>query len=390
MENPKSKINKNVFLTGFTSFFTDISSEMIYPILPFFLRSVLGATPALIGIIEGIAESTAALSKTYFGKIADKINRYKEMAIIGYLFSAASKILLLFANAWGIVLGARFLDRVGKGIRTSPRDIIISESVQKEKRGMAFGIQRSMDFFGAFLGVLASYFIIKFFISNQATVKLYKNIFMFSLIPAFIGVIFLFFIIIPKTLKDLKKQENTAKTKALNKKLKLFLLGTIIFALGNSSNQFLLLRSQDIGFTLLNAILLYLIYNVTSSIFSPIFGSLSDKLGKKTVIITGYSLYAVVYLSFGIFSKIWLYPIIWFLYGIYSAMTEGVEKALVSDLSLKENRGFSLGLFSTIVGIGVLPASLIAGILYTFVGAYAPFLLGGILSILSIAVIAFI
>lgn len=386
----KSKINKNVLLTGFTSFFTDISSEMIYPVLPFFLRSVLGVTPAVVGIIEGIAESTAALSKTYFGKIADRLKHYKEMAIMGYLFSALSKIILVFANAWFYVLSARFLDRIGKGIRTAPRDIIISESVEKEKRGIAFGIQRSMDFFGAFLGVLISYFIIRFFISEQSYIGLYKNIFLFSLIPAFFGVIFLFFIIIPKTLKDLKKQEVQTKSKVLNTKLKLFLLGTIIFALGNSSNQFLLLRSQDVGFTLLNSILLYLIYNVTSSIFSPVFGKVSDKLGKKKVIIIGYGLYTLVYLSFGLFSKIWIYPIIWFLYGIYSAMTEGVEKAFVSDLSLKENRGFSLGLFSTIVGIGVLPASLIAGVLYTFIGAYAPFVLGGILSVLSVVVILFI
>lgn len=386
----EQKTNKNILFTGLTSFFTDISSEMIYPVLPFFLRSVLGVTPAIVGIIEGIAESVSSLSKSYFGKIADKINKYKEMTIIGYLFSAVSKIILLFANAWGFVLGARILDRIGKGVRTAPRDIIISESVEKEQRGKAFGVQRAMDFFGAFLGVLASYFILKYFITNETSIKLYKNIFLISLIPAFLGVIFLFFIIIPKTLKDIKKQETVSGTKALNIKLKLFLLGTIIFAIGNSSNQFLLLRSQDIGFKMLDAILLYLLYNVTSSIFSPLFGSLSDKFGKKNVIIIGYLLYTIVYLSFGLFSNKWLYLIIWFLYGIYSAMTEGVEKAYVSDLSLKENRGFSLGLFSTIIGIGILPASFIAGILYTFVGAYAPFLFGGIFSLLSIVIIIFI
>ncbi|MBN2547175.1 MAG: MFS transporter [Spirochaetes bacterium] len=386
----KDKTKKNILFTGLTSFFTDISSEMIYPILPFFLTSVLGATPAIVGIIEGIAESSAALTKTYFGKAADKLKHYKGMTIVGYFFSAFSKIILFFANAWAFVLTARFLDRIGKGIRTAPRDIIISESVPQEERGKAFGIQRALDFMGAFLGVLIAYLLLKFIITSQTSDVLFKNLFLISLVPAFLGVLFLFFIIVPASLVKLKEKQKEKSTVKISSRLKLFLVGTIIFALGNSSNQFLLLRSENIGFTFMTAILLYLIYNITSSVFSPIFGHLSDKIGKKKILVTGYLLYAVVYTSFGLFNIKWVYPLIWFFYGLYSALTEGAEKALVSDLSDKENRGFALGLFSTIVGIGVLPASLLAGYLYTYIGSHVPFILGGFLSLIATIVILFV
>ena len=388
MENKNTK--KNIYLTGITSFFTDISSEMIYPILPFFLRTVLGVTPAFIGIIEGIAESTAALSKTYFGRLADKFKHFKSLVIIGYLFSSLSKMILIFANFWAIVLGARFLDKIGKGIRTAPRDAIISESVNAQDRGKAFGIQRAMDFTGACLGVFFAYLILRY-IGVGSNINVYKNIFIIAIIPAFLAVIFLLFVAVPDTLNSLKSlKAKSAQGKALNKKLVLFLSASSVFSLGNSSNQFLLLRSQDIGFTLLSSILLYLSYNVVSSILSPFFGKLSDTIGRKKVIVYGYLLYSIVYLSFGLFSKQWLFWLIWPLYGLYSAMTEGVEKAFVSDLSESQNRGFSLGLYSTIVGIGVLPASLLAGFLYTFIGSYAPFVLGGSLSLLSILIILFI
>jgi len=386
----KDKTKKNILLTGLTSFFTDISSEMVYPILPFFLTSVFGATPAIVGIIEGIAESTASLTKTYFGKMADKLKHYKGMTIIGYFFSAFSKIILFFANAWVFVLTARFLDRIGKGIRTAPRDIIISESVSKEERGKAFGIQRAMDFMGAFLGTLIAYLLLKFIITNKTSADIFKNLFLISLIPAFLGVIFLFFIIVPAVLMEIKEKIKGKGAKKINSKLMLFFIGTIIFALGNSSNQFLLLRTQNIGYTFLTAILLYLLYNITSSVFSPFFGHLSDKIGKKKILVIGYLLYSIVYTCFGLFNIKWLYPLLWLFYGLYSALTEGAEKALVSDLSEKESRGFALGLFSTIVGIGVLPASLIAGFLYTYAGPYVPFVLGGVLSLIATIVIMFV
>lgn len=387
MSSKKEKIN--IFLTGLTSFFTDISSELIYPILPFFLTKALGVTPAIVGIIEGISESTASISKAYFGKLSDKLKTYKALTIIGYLLSALSKILLFFANAWAFVLTARFIDRIGKGIRTAPRDAIISESVDKGERGKAFGIQRAMDFLGAFIGGLFAFLFLKFLITDETEVLVFKKIFMISVIPGLIGLIFLFFVIVPSSLKQLVKENNLTKKK-LNKKLILFFIATAIFALGNSSNQFLLLKSKDVGFTMSSVALLYLIYNFSTSIFSPVFGKISDKIGKKNCLILGYLLYTIVYASFGFVTNKFILPVTWFLYAIYSAMTEGVEKAYVSDLSDKEERGYALGLFSTIVGLGVLPASLIAGYLYSYVSSSSPFLLGSFLAFVATLIIMFI
>ncbi len=385
----KKEVNnkKNVWLLGWVSFFTDISSEMIYPLLPSFLKALLAnSTGKFLGIIEGIAEATSSLGKVYFGYLSDKLKKYKQLTIIGYAFSAVSKILLFVANAWTHILGARFLDRVGKSTRTAPRDAILSESSHQKERGKTFGIQRAMDFAGASLGVLFSIYFIHTFGHDGlgSNISLYKNIFLISLIPAFIGVFILYFVKEPKSLKQKKDKDLKINFsfKTQNKKLKIFIIATFIFALGNSSNQFLILRSRDIGMSIMLSLVMYLSYNVISTIFLPVFGKLSDVIGRKKVIVSGYILYSLVYLGFGIFySKIAFY-VLWLLYGLYSALTEGVEKAYVSDLSKIEKRGTALGLFATVNGIGLLPASIVAGFLYTLNPAY-PFILGGILSLLA-------
>ncbi len=398
---PKQKLDRNVLLTGLTSFFTDISTEMIYPLLQAFIAMIMTAQKALLGpvlgIIEGIAESTASILKVFAGYYSDRIERRKAPAIAGYALSAVSKALLFAASAgWAFVLLSRFFDRVGKGIRTAPRDALISESTPKEMQGRAFGFQRGMDFAGAFLGAVICYFIVSAYL-DPATKTLrdldaFYLLFLISLVPAFIGVVFLFFIkekksaapngnAKPKPNLDIRKYDGN---------LRIFFLAQLLFTLGNSSNQFLLLRSMDLGYLLSSVILMYILFNLATTLLSPLFGSLSDRIGRKRLLMTGYLLYAAVYIAFGFIppSAGWLLWVFWPLYGIYYAMTEGVEKAFVADLAPAESKATALGFYHTIIGIGLLPASVIAGFLFSAQPGL-PFVFGGGMAVLTVLVLGF-
>lgn len=399
----KKGITRNVVLTGFTSFFTDVSSEMIYPLIQAFVSMIMASQKALLGpilgIIEGIAESTASLLKVFFGYYSDKIQKRKLPAIAGYSTSALAKFLLLLSSfGWHFVLFARFFDRVGKGIRTAPRDALISESTPEEAQGKAFGFHRAMDFAGATLGALVCFFLVLRFMDpvtkSLRDLNSFYTLFLISIIPALIGVIFLFFIKekerervqgannqIPKPNLDIRQYD---------KNLQIFFLAQFIFTLGNSSNQFLLLRSMNLGYALSSVILMYLIFNLSTSLLSTAFGSLSDRIGRKKVLMAGYGLYAVVYIAFGFISHktnflLWFF---WPLYGIYYAMTEGIEKAFVSDIAPKESKATALGFFHTIIGVGLLPASVIAGVLFSILPS-APFLFGGALALITVLILAF-
>lgn len=390
------KLNKNVILLGLTSFFTDVSSEMIYPLLQAFVSMILTTQKTLLGpvlgIIEGIAESTASLLKVFVGYYSDKIQQRKNLAIQGYGLSAVAKFLLFFASfGWSVVLFSRWLDRIGKGIRTAPRDAIIAESTPKEMQGKAYGVHRAMDFGGAFIGVLVCYLVSLQFLDpvtkNLKDVQAFYTLFMISVIPAIIGVAILFFVqeqkIAPATDGKLKPRPNLDFRK-YDKNLQYFFLVQLIFTLGNSSNQFLLLRSMDLGHALSTVILMYMVFNLSSTVLSTFFGSLSDKIGRRTILIAGYSVYTIVYMSFGFITEaskqsLWLF---WIVYGVFYAMTEGVEKAFVSSLSPVESKATALGFSHTIVGVGLLPASIIAGFLFSLT-ASAPFIFGGIMSALA-------
>ena len=334
-------------LTAFTSFFTDVSTEMLYPLIQAFVTTVLVSQKALVGpalgIIEGAAESTASLLKVISGYYSDKIRLRKYPAIAGYGLSAASKLLLFLASGgWYFVLVSRFFDRVGKGVRTAPRDALIYESTEEKKRGAAFGFQRGMDFAGATLGVAICYLLcLKYLDPATKTLRdlnAFYLLFGVSVVPAFIGVVFLFFV------RETRPTNAPAQEKPLpnlniaqyDRSLKMFFLSQCFFTLGNSSNQFLLLRSMNLGFALSGVILMYLTFNLSSTLLSGFFGKLSDTLGRRKILAAGYVLYAVVYAAFGLVTKShsWLLWIFWIAYGIYYAMTEGVEKALVGDAFL--------------------------------------------------------
>lgn len=363
---------------------TDVSSEMVYPLLPVYLVTTLGASPAILGVIEGIAESFASLLKVFSGYLSDKIKLRKPFAILGYSGSAIGKFLLFVSTGWGMVLVARIVDRFGKGIRTAPRDALIAESVKDGKKGRAYGLHRAMDTFGACLGIIIAYFII-----NSPRGGL-KNIFMLSLIPALIGVAILFLVKEKPPITKEHRQTIKFNWNALDRRLKFFLVFTFIFTLGNSSNQFLLLRAKNTGISLPQMILFYLLFNVIYFLVSYPAGHLSDKIGRKKLLVSGYFFYGMVYLGFALNTSFNGFWVLFGLYGLYMGFTDGIEKALIADIAPGNLKATAIGLHATLVGIGLLPASLLAGVLWDILGPSAPFYFGGFMGITASAGLWFI
>ncbi|MFA5144726.1 MAG: MFS transporter [Candidatus Omnitrophota bacterium] len=367
----------NIIILGITSLLTDISSEMIYPLLPVFLVTTLGASPAILGLIEGIAESLASMLKVFSGYSSDKTKTRKPLTILGYAGSAFGKIFIYISTGWGHVFAGRLIDRLGKGIRTAPRDALIIDSAKEGKRGAAFGLHRAMDSLGASLGVFISYLLIVHYRGNI------KSVFLFSLIPAFLGVLFLF--LVKEKKRELKPGVERPKFKwhALDKKLKLFLIFTFIFTLGNSSNQFLLLRAKNMGSPLALVILFYLVYNIVYCLAAYPASRLSDKIGRRNLLVFGYLFYGLVYLGFAVNNSPGILWLLFGIYGLYMGFTDGVEKALVADIAPSQLRATTIGLHAALVGVGLFPASLLAGMLWQYFGPAAPFYFGGFMGILS-------
>jgi MFS family permease len=389
----------NIILLGLVSLFTDISTEMVYPILPLYLSMVMGAGPAIIGIIEGIAESLASIVKLFSGIIADKYGNKKRLAFAGYASSLLNKIIILFSVTWGGVLLARVVDRFGKGIRTAPRDALIAESANRDRLGKAYGLHKGLDLLGTAIGILLAWLIISGSIDTlviklnnylsastiSTEISRYRSIFIFSMIPALIGLVILVFV------KD-KKIERAGKAVSFNwhnldTRLKLFLVFIFVFTLGNSSNAFIILRAVDSGFSPVNVVLLYFVYNMTGSLLSYPAGILSDKFGRKNILCIGYFLFGLVYLGIALVSNSAVFIALFVIYGFYTAMTAGVERALIVDIVPPENKAGALGLHAAIVGIGLLPASVIAGFLWKWLGPSAPFLFGSILAFITSAAV---
>lgn len=378
-EDVKNSLYNNIILLGLVSFFADISSEMVYPLIPLYLTTALGATPALVGIIEGIAESVASLLKVFSGYISDKYNKKKPIAFCGYAAGLFYKFALLFAGSWFGILGARVIDRFGKGIRTAPRDVMVSESADKEHMGKAFGIHKALDMAGSAIGILLAFVLLRTIGSNA-----YKPIFAISIIPVILALSMFAFIKEKNEPRAMPQRERFWKNiKMLDGNLKLYLLVVFLFTLGNSSNTFLLLKATDIGFSSSNAILLYFICNAATSIFAVPFGKRSDKVGRKKVLIAGYITFSIVYLGFAFVTQKWAMVLIFILYGIYTAMVAGVERAYISEIAPANIKGTMLGLHSTLVGVALLPASVIAGFLWDNVGSFAPFVFGAALSAIA-------
>lgn len=372
----------NIVVLGIVSFLTDISTEMVYPLIPLFLAR-LGAAPAVMGVIEGIAESLASLLKVASGAAVDKYNRKKPVAVFGYAASSFSKLLLIIAGSWPAVLAARVLDRFGKGVRTAPRDVLIAEGAKKGQYGRAFGLHKMMDMLGSAVGIFASWLIVCQI--GLANVQNYQSIFWISLIPAVAGVFVL--LLVREKQKKLEPQKLNFRWKALDGKLKSFLIVIFLFTLGNSSNAFLLLRAQERGLSESDVILAYFVFNLIASIFAYPIGRLSDKIGRRKALVAGYALFGAVYIGFALVQGPAGLFALFAAYGLYTALTAGVERAFIAEIAPPCLKGTMLGLHATLVGIGLLPASIVAGLLFGANPAL-PFWVGGIAGIGAAAAFA--
>ena len=381
-----SKGTRNIIILGFISCFADISSEMVYPLIPLYLTAAFGATPVLVGIIEGIAESLASLLKVFSGYISDRFQHKKIIAFSGYATGLFYKIALLFAGSWSGILVARVIDRFGKGIRTAPRDVMVSESADKDHMGKAFGIHKMLDMAGSAIGILIAFLLMRYIGTSTNS---FKFIFLISIVPVVVALLLFLFVKEKKEKREVVQREYFWKNiSKLDGRLKLYLTITFLFTLGNSSNSFLLLRATDIGFESSTTILLYFIYNLTASLLAIPCGKLSDKVGRKQLLVGGYIVFSLVYFCFAFCSSKPFMIIIFVIYGVYTAMTAGVERALIAEIAPKNLKGTMLGSHSTLVGIALLPASIIAGLLWDKIGVFAPFVFGGMLSLISAVLLA--
>ena len=370
-------VPRNVFALGWVSFFNDFASEMVYPIVPIFLTSFLGVPVSIVGIIEGIAESTASILKVFSGWLSDKLQKRKPFTVAGYSLSSFSKIILGLSYIWPSVLIARFVDRFGKGIRTSARDSLITESCPENIRGRSFGFHRALDTLGAVFGPLAAILFLAIFNDNL------RLIFYISIIPGLIGVVLLIIFVKEKKKKPLCFADLKLKWRDVNPSFKIFLFISIIFSIGNSSDAFLILRAQDLGLAIKITILAYVLFNITYSIFSVPAGVIVDRIGARKVLTIGLFIFAAVYFFLGFINKslfIWvLFPV----YGIYMALTEGVGKAYISLLVPVQKSGTAFGIYQTSIGICSFFSSLIAGLMWNYIGVRIPFYFGSITALIA-------
>jgi len=382
---------RNVWVMSATSLLNDISSEMLLNLIPFFLANILGVRTAVIGLIEGVAETTASLLKIYLGALSDRFGKRKPFAVAGYALSAITKPLLYFASAWGWVLGVRVADRIGKGVRTAPRDALIADSIDDQQRGLAFGLHRAADTLGAFLG-LGIAAVIVWRTQAQAsllTLDTFRLVVLVSIVPGVLGVLVLALGAVDVTGNSKTAEGLRLSLKNLNPRFKYFLFVLVLFTLGNSSDAFILLRGQERGLSLLQVMGMSLTFNAIYTVFAGPLGAWSDRVGRRRLMLIGWLAYGLVYLGFAFSQTGWQIWMLYALYSLYYASTEGAAKALVADLVPQEQRGTAYGLFNAAIGITVLPASLIAGLLWQGAGAWtgfgpsAPFLFGALMALLA-------
>jgi MFS family permease len=392
-ERPSGRIwrlDRNVFWAGVSSFFMDVSSEMVYSLVPVFLSSVLNVNKSLIGVIEGIAETTASTLKMFSGWLSDKLDRRKPLMLFGYAVSTLSRILLALAGSWGAVLGARFVDRFGKGVRTAPRDAIVAGSCEKKELGRSFGFHRAMDQFGAVLGPGIAALVLLWRPGG------YRTVFWLALIPGALCVL-----VIALFIRDKKRGESKEDTECpapdstrpqtgagrragrWRGPLLGYLLVTGVFALGNSSDVFLILRASDLKVATALIPILYLVFNLIYASLSIPAGMLADRIGRRKLALLGFAVFAGAYAWMAVARSAAAAWGVFAVYGVYMGIADGNGRALLAEFSSEERHGTAFGAYHMVVGLGALPASVIAGLLYDHVSPAAPFWVGAGAAVLA-------
>jgi MFS family permease len=389
--------SRNVWAVTITSFLTDVSSEMLFNLLPLFLFNVLGTRTAVIGLIEGVAETTSSLLKIFSGWLSDRLGSRKGLAVAGYSLSTLAKPFLYFATSWGWILGVRFADRAGKGLRTAPRDALLADSVKEKRRGFAFGLHRAGDTAGAVLGLLIALIILN---SMQGHERLltrapFQKVVLLSMIPAILAVI-----VLAIGAKDVQWERSGINAprisfKTFDKRFLWFLIIVILFTLGNSSDAFLILRAQNAGLSVTGILGMLITFNLIYALISTPAGALSDRVGRKRLLVAGWVFYSLVYWGFAYAQAGWQTWVLMAAYGLYYGLTDGVAKAFVADLIPSETRGLAFGAYNAAVGLTAFPASFIAGLLWQGVGSWegfgpsAPFLFGAVLALVASGLLLF-
>jgi len=380
-------LNPNVFFLGIVSLLTDVSSEMIFTLVPLFLFNVLSIGTPIIGLVGGLSESADAIFRIFSGWLSDRMGKRKPLAVLGYTISTIAKPFMYLASSWGAVLAVRFGDRIGKGIRTSPRDALVADSVSAGERGRGFGLHRAMDTTGAFLGLAIAAVIIYQVQGGELalSLKTYQWLVVVGVVPAVLAVLVLLFFVRDRrsSAGNTSSQAGLKSIGGFDTRFKLFLAIMAVFTLGNSSDFFVILRAQNLGSSVLYVVLMLALFNITYAVTSMPAGILSDRLGRRWVITLGWFIYALVYLGFALASELWQVWLLFASYGVYYGLVEGVARAFIADLVPEEKRGTAYGLYHGVVGLALLPASLIAGWLWQAYSPAAPFYFGACLAFLA-------
>ena len=388
----KPRLHRNVWAASGTSFLTDVSSEMLLNVLPLFLANVLGVRVWAVGLVEGLADATASILKLYSGWLSDRLGTRKWPAVAGYAISAVSKPFYLLASTWGAVAAIRWGDRVGKGVRTAPRDALLADSTPQQRRGLAFGLHRAADTAGAVIGIAVSIWVVQQVQGGGALLEAetFRSLVLWSLVPAFLGVG-----VLAATARDVgngKRAGGDSKSvgagrphlglRGLGRGFAAFVVCSVIFEFGNSADAFLVLRAQERGLSVAGILWLLLAFNVVYTLVSTPAGALADRIPRKRVVAAAWGLYALVYLGFAMAESVTHVTVLYLLYGCYHGLAAGAAKALVADLVPATRRGTAYGGYAAAIGLATLPASVLAGVLWEGLFAWegfgpaAPFVFG--------------